>query len=128
MQLGALMMRSVEPALALDLAVKVAGVGVRPDPDRSPGRIAFRREGDGRPRGAVPGDDPAHPGQSGLLAGRPLPYPLWADIAFGLPFALDAGAKRALRLFAIPGFDVIPHALGWFLLSIAFGLAVAPLV
>jgi hypothetical protein len=62
-----------------------------------------------------------------LLAGRPLPYPALADIALGLPFAIDAGAN-VLGLFAIRGFDAIPHATGWFFLSIAFGLAIAPLV
>lgn len=61
-----------------------------------------------------------------LLAGRPHPYPALADIALGLPFAIDAGAN-VLGLFAIRGFDAIPHATGWFFLSIAFGLAIAPL-
>jgi hypothetical protein len=62
-----------------------------------------------------------------LLAGSPLPYPVWADISFGLPFAIDAGAN-VFGLFAIRGFDAIPHATGWFFLCSAFGLAVAPLV
>jgi hypothetical protein len=31
-------------------------------------------------------------------------------------------------LFAIPRFDAIPHLVGWASLSIAFGLAVAPLL
>lgn len=61
-----------------------------------------------------------------LVAGRPAPYPALADIALGLPFAVDAGAN-VLGLFAIRGFDAIPHASGWFFLSIAFGLAVGPL-
>lgn len=62
-----------------------------------------------------------------LLADRPEPYPVWADISFGLPFAIDAGAN-VLGLFAIKGFDAVPHVMGWFFLSIAFGLAVGPLV
>jgi hypothetical protein len=62
-----------------------------------------------------------------LVAGRPGPYPFVADIALGIPFALDAGAN-VFGLFAIKGFDAIPHSVGWFCLSIAFGLAVAPLV
>jgi hypothetical protein len=62
-----------------------------------------------------------------LNAGRPEPYPVLADIALGLPFAIDAGAN-VFGLFAIRGFDAIPHTSGWFFLSIAFGLAVAPLV
>ena len=62
-----------------------------------------------------------------LLAGRPRPYPFLADTALALPFALDA-AGNVLGLFAISGFDALPHALGWLLLSLAFGLAVAPAV
>lgn len=62
-----------------------------------------------------------------LLAGRPSPYPVLADIALCLPFAVDAGSN-VFDLFAIHGFDVIPHSTGWLFLSIAFGLAVGPLV
>ncbi len=62
-----------------------------------------------------------------LLAGRPDPYPVLADIALGIPFALDAGAN-VFGLFAIRRFDAIPHTVGWLFLSIAFGLAIAPLV
>ena len=62
-----------------------------------------------------------------LLAGRPDPYPVLADIALGIPFLVDAGAN-VFNLFAIPRFDAIPHFVGWLALSVAFGLAVAPLV
>jgi hypothetical protein len=31
-------------------------------------------------------------------------------------------------LFAIQGFDALPHFLGWFFLSTAFGLAMAPML
>ena len=62
-----------------------------------------------------------------LASGRPSPFPYLADIALGLPFAVDA-AGNVFGLFAISGFDALPHATGWFFLSIAFGLAVAPLV
>ena len=62
-----------------------------------------------------------------LLTGRPEPYPFLADIALGLPFAIDAAAN-VFGLFAIPRFDAIPHFLGWFFLAIAFGLAISPLV
>ncbi len=61
-----------------------------------------------------------------LLSGRPRPYPYMADIALGLPFAIDAGGN-VLGLFAISGFDALPHAIGWFCLALAFGLAVAPM-
>lgn len=62
-----------------------------------------------------------------LASGRPSPFPFLADIALGLPFAIDA-AGNVFGLFAISGFDAIPHATGWFFLSIAFGLGIAPLV
>jgi len=62
-----------------------------------------------------------------LIARRPTPYPFMADIALGLPFAIDA-AGNVFGLFAIQGFDAFPHAIGWFFLSLAFGLAVAPLL
>ena len=62
-----------------------------------------------------------------LLSTRPRPYPFLADIALGLPFLIDAGAN-VLGLFAISGFDALPHATGWFFLALAFGLAVAPMV
>jgi hypothetical protein len=44
-----------------------------------------------------------------------------------VPFAVDAAAN-VFGLFAIRRFDVVTHAVGWFFLSISFGLAVAPLV
>ena len=62
-----------------------------------------------------------------LIARRPAPYPFLADVALGLPFAIDA-AGNVLGLFAIRGFDAFPHATGWFFLCLAFGLAVAPLL
>ena len=61
-----------------------------------------------------------------LAFGRPAPYPVVADVALAVPFIVDAGAND-LGLFAIPGFDAIPPASGWFFLCVAFGLAVAPL-
>lgn len=61
-----------------------------------------------------------------FAAGGPLPYPSWADIALGVPFLLDA-ASNVFGLFAIRRFDIIPHTVGWFCLSVAFGLAIAPL-
>lgn len=112
-------------AIALDLAVKVGVVAfslvpiVRPDSSHFVGKaMGFR---------AV-----FYPATTLLIpivwlaAGRPSPYPVWADIALGLPFLVDAAAN-VFGLFAIRGFDAIPHSTGWFFLSIAFGLAVAPL-
>jgi hypothetical protein len=60
-----------------------------------------------------------------LARGRPLPYPYLADTCLAIPLAVDA-ASNVLGLFAISGFDVLPHASGWFFLTLAFGLAVAP--
>jgi len=62
-----------------------------------------------------------------LASGRPQPYPHLADTALSLPFALDA-AGNVLGLFAVSGFDAVPHAAGWLFLTLAFGGAVAPLV
>ncbi len=61
------------------------------------------------------------------LVGRPQPYPFVADIAFAMPFLVDS-AGNVLGLFAIAGFDALPHAFGWLCLTAAFGLAVAPMV
>ncbi len=62
-----------------------------------------------------------------LVAGRPEPYPFIADIALGIPFLVDA-AGNVFGLFSITRFDAIPHFTGWFFLSIAFGLAISPLL
>jgi hypothetical protein len=115
----------VDLALVIDLAVKVGVVGfslvpiVRPDASHFAGKaMRFR---------AV-----VYPAFTLLIpaiwfaAGRPLPYPAWADIALGVPFLLDA-ASNVFGLFAIRRFDIIPHTVGWFCLSVAFGLAIAPL-
>jgi hypothetical protein len=116
---------AVDPALALDLAVKAAVVLfalipiVRPDASHFAGKAMGVR--------AV-----LYPAMllpipvAWMLSGLPGPYPVWADIAFGLPFLIDAGAN-VFGLFAIEHFDVIPHFLGWFFLSLVFGLAIAPL-
>jgi hypothetical protein len=61
-----------------------------------------------------------------LGSGRPAPYPVVADVALAVPFIVDAGAN-VLGLFAVRGFDAIPHASGWFFLCVAFGLAIAPI-
>jgi hypothetical protein len=47
-------------------------------------------------------------------------------VALAVPFIVDAAAND-LGLFAVRGFDAIPHATGWFFLCVAFGLAVGPL-
>ena len=59
--------------------------------------------------------------------GRPTPYPYLADIALVVPFLLDA-AGNVFGWFAISGFDAIPHFVGWLSFTVAFCLAVAPIV
>lgn len=116
----------VDAALLLDLGVKVAVAGFALVPVLRPGSSHFTGKAMGVRAFVYPATTLVIPA-AWLLAGLPSPYPVLADIALGLPFAIDAGAN-VFGLFAIPGFDAIPHATGWLFLSIAFGLAVAPLV
>lgn len=110
----------------VDLAVKAAVVGLSVYLVARPGSSHFAGKAMGVRALVYPAATMVIP-LVWLLADRPAPYPVLADIALGLPFAVDAGAN-VLGLFAIRRFDAIPHASGWFFLSIAFGLAVAPLV
>ena len=112
--------------LAVDLAVKVAVIGLSLYPLLNPESSHFAGKAMGVRALIYPVFVLLIP-VVWLAAGRPRPYPVLADIALGLPFVIDAGSN-VLGLFAIPGFDALPHAIGWFCLSIAFGLAVAPLV
>jgi hypothetical protein len=116
----------VDAGLLVDLLVKAAVVGLSLYPLARPGASHFAGKAMGVRAALYPATTLLIPAVW-LLAGRPAPYPVLADIALGLPFAIDAGSN-VFGLFAIKGFDAIPHATGWFFLSIAFGLAVAPLV
>src|SRR6185436_14601154 len=116
----------VDAGLLVDLLVKAAVVVLSLYPLARPGSSHFAGKAMGVRAALYPATTLLIPAVW-LLAGRPAPYPILADIALGLPFAIDAGAN-VVGLFAIKGFDAIPHATGWFFLSIAFGLAVAPLV
>lgn len=116
----------MDVALLIDLAVKLAVVGFSLVPIVRPGSSHFAGKAMGFRAVFYPAATLVIPALW-LAAGRPEPYPVWADVALGLPFLVDSAAN-VLGLFAIPRFDVIPHATGWFFLSIAFGLAVAPLV
>jgi hypothetical protein len=120
------MIGPVDVPLVLDLLVKAAVVGFALYPVVRPENSHFAGKAMGVRALLYPATTMLIPA-IWLLAGQPSPYPVWADIALGLPFAVDAGAN-VFGLFAIRGFDAIPHATGWFFLSIAFGLAVAPLV
>lgn len=116
----------MDPALLLDVAVKAGVVAFSLIPITRPDASHFQGKAMRLRAVAYPAAMLLIPG-IWLLAGRPTPYPVWADIALGLPFLVDAAAN-VFGLFAIPRFDVIPHVAGWFFLSVAFGLAVAPLV
>jgi hypothetical protein len=112
--------------LAFDLAVKVAVVGFALYPLVDPGSSHFAGKAMGVRALVYPAFTLLIPAVW-LTARRPTPYPFVADIALGLPFAIDAAAN-VFGLFALTGFDVLPHATGWFFLALAFGLAVAPLL
>ncbi len=112
--------------LILDLAVKSAVVALSLFPIVGRGSSHFTGKAMGVRALVYPGAMLLIPG-IWLVAGTPGPYPYLADIALGLPFLLDV-AGNVFDWFSTPGFDRIPHAFGWFFLSIAFGLAVAPLL
>ena len=116
----------MNPGLILDLAIKAAVVGLSLYPLLSPGSSHFAGKAMGVRALIYPAATVLIPAVW-WLSGSPGPYPFLADIALGLPFLIDSGAN-VLGLFAIKGFDAIPHAMGWFFLSLAFGLAVVPLV
>lgn len=115
----------MDPGLAVDLVVKAAVIGLSLYPLVRPGSGHFAGKAMGA-RALLYAPMTLVIPAIWLLAGQPGPYPFLADIALGLPFAIDAGAN-VLGLFAIKGFDALPHSVGWLCLSVAFGLAVAPL-
>jgi hypothetical protein len=112
--------------LTIDVAMKVAVVGLALYPLLDPDASHFAGKAMGIRALIYPAFAFLIP-VVWLVARRPAPYPFMADIALGLPFAIDA-AGNVFGLFAIQGFDAFPHAIGWFFLSLAFGLAVAPLL
>jgi hypothetical protein len=116
----------VDAGLIVDLAIKALVVGLSLYPLARPGSSHFAGKAMGARALLYPATTLLIPAVW-LLSGRPSPYPVLADAALGLPFVVDAGAN-VLGLFAIQGFDVIPHVSGWFFLCVAFGLAVGPLV
>ncbi len=116
----------MDPALVLDLAVKAGVVGLSAYPVLRPGEGHFAGKAMGVRAVVYPLVMLLIPA-AWLAGGRPEPYPFLADIALGLPFLVDA-AGNVFDLFAIKGFDAIPHSTGWFFLSVAFGSAVAPLI
>ncbi len=113
-------------ALPIDLIVKAAVVGLSLYPLARPGSSRFAGKATSVRALLYPATTLLIPA-TWWLAARPEPYPYLADISLALPFIVDSGSN-ALDLFAIKGFDAFPHASGWFFLSTAFGLAVAPLV
>jgi hypothetical protein len=116
----------MEVGLLVDVIVKLAVVGFALVPVVRPESSHFEGKAMGVRAWLYPATTLVIPA-IWFLSGRPGPYPFLADIALGLPFLVDAAAN-VLGLFAIHGFDAIPHASGWFFLAVAFGLGVAPLV
>jgi hypothetical protein len=116
----------MDAGLVVVLAVKVLVIGLSIYPLLRPGSSHFAGKAMGVRALIYPATTLLIPA-IWLFSGRPSPYPYLADVALGLPFAIDAGAN-VLGLFAIPRFDAIPHVSGWFLLCVAFGLGVAPFV
>jgi hypothetical protein len=116
----------IVPELVVDIVVKLAVIGLAVYPLLRPGSSHFAGKAMGVRVLVYPAATLIIPA-IWLLSRRPAPYPFLADIAFGLPFAIDAGAN-VFRLFAINRFDIVPHLSGWFFLTTAFGLGVAPLV
>ena len=112
--------------LVIDVAVKFAVVGLALYPLLNPDASHFAGKAMGIRALIYPAFAFLIPA-AWLVARRPTPYPFLADIALGLPFAIDA-AGNVFGLFAIQGFDALPHALGWFFLALAFGLAISPLI
>jgi hypothetical protein len=112
--------------LLLDLVVKGVVVGLSLYPLLRPGASHFQGKAMGVRALIYPAAILLIPAVW-LAASAPSPYPYAADIALGLPFLLDV-VGNVFGLFAIPRFDAIPHFVGWASLSIAFGLAIGPLV
>ncbi len=62
-----------------------------------------------------------------LVRRRPVPYPYLADIMLVMPIVLDAAGNGFGWFIATP-FELAPHFLGWLSLTLAVGLAIAPMV
>ncbi len=116
----------IRPIGVLDLAIKALAIGLALYPLLDPGSSHFQGKAMGVRALIYPISTVVIP-LAWWTRGRPRPYPYLADIALVLPFALDAGAN-VFGLFAISGFDALPHAIGWASLTVAFGLAVAPIL
>ncbi len=112
-------------AVGIDVGVKIAALGLSLYPMARPGVSHFAGKAMGFRAVAYPPFLVLIP-IAWLLSGQPGPYPFLADILLGIPFLVDA-AGNVFGWFAIKRFDIIPHLTGWFCLSAAFGLAVAPL-
>lgn len=112
-------------AVVIDLGVKAAALGLSLYPMARRGATHFAGKAMGFRAAVYPPFLVLIP-VAWLLSGQPGPYPFLADILLGIPFLVDA-AGNVFGWFAIKRFDIIPHLTGWFCLSSAFGLAIAPL-
>jgi hypothetical protein len=109
-----------------NLAVKIVAVGLAVYPLVDPNASHFQGKAMGVRAFVYPLATLLIPA-AWWLRGRPSPYPYLADVALAFPFAFDA-AGNVFGWFAISGFDVAPHFLGWASLAICFGSAVGPIV
>jgi hypothetical protein len=114
------------PWVVVDLAVKLAVVGLSLYPLARPGASHFEGKAMGARALAYPAAMVLIP-VAWLAAGRPSPYPVVADVLIGIPFLVDT-LGNVFNLFAIERFDMVPHFVGWLCLAMAFGLAVDPLL
>jgi hypothetical protein len=112
--------------LAADLAVKAAAIGLALYPLVDPNSSHYTGKAMGLRAALWPLSTLVVPAWW-LFARRPRPYPYVADILLVVPFLLDA-AGNVFGLFAVRGFDAIPHFVGWFCLAAFIGLLVGPIV
>ena len=109
-------------AFWVDIAVKVATVGLlafallRPDLPQFQGK-AFTGRAIAYPIALL-----AMPILWALFGRRRIPFPVLADILFGLPFLIDV-AGNALNLYdSVDRWDDLNHLVNWFLHTAAIGL------
>ena len=118
---------SMELALVIDVAIKLAVVGLSVYPIFRPGISAFCRQGDGPPGSPVPGRHVAHPcdmarRRATRAISRRGRHRIRGSHSSSMGWATCWTCSRSR------GSTRSSHFFGWFLLAIAFGLAVSPLL
>ena len=113
---------SSRPLIAVDIAVKVVTVGLLAWAILNPGLPQFEGKAFTGRAIAYPIALLAVPIGWWLLGRRRIPYPVAADILFGLPFLIDVGGN-ALDLYdTIEWWDDANHLVNWALHTSAVGL------